>query len=305
MVYGMLHNNVHCSILHILLYNYTLCSVAYVYVSIKNTFPFGYNIPDIVKCLQLNEPNVIYALNGTLSIVLSEGYGHQHDEYRSNMKHLIKQEGYSVDNFKLFSLLTATYARESIAGIVAAIQHFISQNWPLDFMKSVLYSKQVKFTTYGLTGEVTFDKTIKEQNVIFTVYNIIRSIEETDNYFQPRAYINYVSNSVTTNITMNYVSAGGMNSNSPTIIYTDGTKNPPESQPEKFLPQSMIGKGSSVEHKIILSFVRSQVQATSSDCSSSSCYTTHLDLLLLDPSQGEEVCSPHSIMVVQTGRHQI
>jgi len=218
-------------------------------VSIENTFPFGYNIPGLVKCLQLNEQNVIYALNGTLSIVLSEGYGQQHDEYRSNMKYLITQEGYLVDNFTLFSLLTATYARESIAGIVTAIQHFISQNWPIDFMKSVLYNKQVKFTTSGLTGEVTFDKTMKEQNVTFTVYNIIQSIEETDNYCQPRAYIKHVNNSVTTHITMNYVSANGVTSDSPTIIYNDGTKNPPESQPEKLLPQSMIGKWSSVEHK--------------------------------------------------------
>jgi len=93
-----------------------------------------------------------------MPIVLSEGYGQQHDGYRSNMKHFITQEGYSVDNFTLFSLLTATYARESIAGIVTPIQYFISQNWPIVFMKSVLYSNQVKFTTYGLTGEVTFMK---------------------------------------------------------------------------------------------------------------------------------------------------
>ena len=211
-------------------------------MSIENAFPFGYNIPELVKCLQLNEQNVIYALNGTLSIVLSEGYGQQHDEYRSNMKDLIKQEGFSVDNFKSLSLLTATYASESVAGIVKAIQHFISQNWPIDFMKSVLYNKQVKFTSYGLTGEVTFDKVMREQNVTFTVYNMIQSIQETDNNCQARAYINYVNNSVTTNITMHYVSANGSISDSPTIVYTDGTKNPPESRPEKLLPQSLIGK---------------------------------------------------------------
>jgi len=83
---------------------------------------------------------------------------------------------------------------------------------------------------------------MKEQNVIFTVYNIIQPTEETDNYCHPRAYIKHVNNSVTTYITMNYVSANGVTSDSPTIIYTNGTKNPPESQPEKLLPQSMIGK---------------------------------------------------------------
>jgi len=221
---------------------YTSCSVAYIYVSIENTFPFGYNISELVKCLQLNEQNVIFALNGTLSIVLGEGYGQQHDQYRLKMKDLIIQEGFPVDNFNLFSLLTATYARESLTGIVKATQHFITHNWPIDFMKTVLYNKQVKFTSNGLTGEVTFDKIMKERNVTFTVYNIVQSIETTNDYCQPRAYIHYLNNSLTKSITMFYVTVNGSASSSPTIVFTDGTKNPPESRPELLLPKSLIGK---------------------------------------------------------------
>ena len=203
-------------------------------MSTKNSFPLGYNLSELIKCLQRDAYRVYYGLQGTISIVLSEGYGKKHEQFRSLMKTLIAQEGYSIENYQSFPLLTATYAAETASVLIKALNYFITeQKWNYSLIKSGMQNiERLIIKQTGLTGSVAIDSKEKEVYSTFVVYNVNPSSEDKNTLqTQTRAYIFYAKSGVN----IQYVDRRGINSTEPTIVYADGTTIPPPIATELFL----------------------------------------------------------------------
>ena len=229
-----------------------LCRTGWIYVSAENSFPFGYNLSELIKCLQRDAHRVYYGLQGTMSIVLSEGYGKKHQKFRSLMKTLIAQEGYSVENYQSFSLLTATYAAETASILIKALNYFIAeQKWNYSVIKRAMQNiKQLTIKQSGITGSLVIDSEGKETYSTFVVYNVNPSLEDKDMLqTRTRAYIFYSESGVH----IQYVDGRGINSTKPTIVYADGTTIPPQTTKEGLFLIPFISKKSVITmyHMII------------------------------------------------------
>lgn len=199
---------------------------------------------ELIKSLQRDHSRVYYGLSGSISIVLSEGYGRKHEQFRSLIKTLITQEGYALENDQSISLLQTAYAVETASILINALNYFITeQKWNYRLIKLAMQRiKQLSIKHNGITGSVTIDSDKKELNSTFAVYNVIPSSSENCDkntfYIQPRAYIFYAKSAIHTQ----YVNVNGVNSSTPTIVYADGTTNPPWSTPEQLVLTPIIGK---------------------------------------------------------------
>ena len=183
----------------------------------------------MIKCLQ-KEPHRIYqGLRGSLSVALSEGYGQKHQQFRSLMKTIIAQEGYSVENYQSLSLLTASYATETASILIKALSYFITeQRWSHSLIKSAIRNiEQLTIKQSGVTGTIAIDG-FNNVRSTFVVYNII---PDEAPHTEARAYIFYVKSG----IQVQYIDGRGVNSTTPTLVYADGTTIPPWSTPEQFL----------------------------------------------------------------------
>lgn len=212
-------------------------------MSTKNSFPLGYNLSELIKCLQRDAYRVYYGLQGTISIVLSEGYGEKHQQFRSLMKTLIAQEGYSIENYQSFPLLTATYAVETASVLIKALNYFITeQKWNYSLIKSGMQNiERLTIKQSGLTGSVTIDSEEKEAYSTFVVYNVNPSSEDKNTLRTwTRAYIFYAKSG----IHIQYVDGTGVNSTEPTIVYADGTTIPPSIATEVLFLIPLISKKS-------------------------------------------------------------
>lgn len=209
-------------------------------MSIENPFPFGYNLSELIKCLQRDPYRVYYGLKGTISIVLSEGYGKKHQQFRSLMKTVIAKEGYSVDNYQSLSLLTAAYAAETASILIKALKYFINeQKWEYDLIRLAMQQFNLLSIKHnGITGSLAINSDEKEIKSTFVIYNFIPLKDEGTLLVQPRAYIFYAKSA----IHIQYIDGSGVNSTKSTIIYADGTTNPPRCTPERWLPTPFVGK---------------------------------------------------------------
>ena len=211
-------------------------------MSTKNSFPLGYNLSELIKCLQRDVNRIYHGLQGTISIVLSEGYGKKHKQFRSLMKTLIAQEGYSIENYQSFPLLTATYAVETASVLIKALNYFITeQKWNYSLIKSGMQNiERLTIKQSGITGSVAIDSEEKEVYSTFVVYNLNPSSEPDKNTLQTqtRAYLFYAKSGVR----IQYVDGRGVNSTEPTIVYADGTTVPPQTAPEELFLIPFISK---------------------------------------------------------------
>ena len=167
------------------------------------------------------------------------------------MKTLILQEGYHTENYDSLSLLKATYAAETASILIKALQYFIrSLSNFISFQKqddhyvliktAMLNIKQLSIKHTGITGSITIDSDENEFNSTFALYNVITSLEDDNTLHLPqiKAHIFHTESAVY----IQYINAGGMNSSKPTIVYADGTTNPPHSIPEQQFITPIIGK---------------------------------------------------------------
>ena len=207
-------------------------SIAWIYVNAENSFPFGYNLSELIKCLQRDSYRIYYGLRGSISVALSEGYGQKHQQFRSLMKTIIAQEGYSIDNYQSLSLLTASYATETASILIKALSYLITeQHWNHSLIKPAMRNiEQLTIKQRGVTGTITIDG-FNNISSTFVVYNIIPSSSDEAPHTEARAYMFYAKSS----IQVQYIDGRGVNSTSPTIVYADGTTTPPWSTPEQFL----------------------------------------------------------------------
>jgi len=159
------------------------------------------------------------------------------------MKTLIAQEGYTTENFESLSLLQATYAAETASILIKALKYFMDeQKWDYNIIKSAMHKiRQLSIKYTGITGSITIDSENRETSSTFVVHNFIPPLED-DQYTicsQARAHIFY---SKSDNIHIQYINAIGRNSTTPTIVYADGTTDPPKSTPEQLFVTPIISK---------------------------------------------------------------
>lgn len=209
------------------------------YVSVENSFPFGYNLPELIECLERDAKRVYYGLKGTISIVLSEGYGKKHQQFRALMKTLITQEGYDIKDDQSLSLLKASYAAETASILIKALKYFITEHkWDRDLIKLALRNIDLLSIKHdGVTGSIAINTEKKEMNSTFVVYNVIPSTAEDILQVQPRAYVFHAKST-----DIRYVDETGSFSSKPTIVYSDGTTNPPLSTPQQSFLIPFISK---------------------------------------------------------------
>lgn len=155
------------------------------------------------------------------------------------MKSLIIQEGYSIKNYQSFSLLSASYAAETASILIKALKYFITeQNWNHSLIRLAMQQfNQLSIEYSGVTGSLVINSDRDEINSTFVIYNVIPS----DNgalQVQARAHIFHAKAAVY----IQYIDVSGANSSDPTIVFADGTTNPPQSKPEQLLLTPLIGK---------------------------------------------------------------
>ena len=221
--------NVYCANFYAFMY---ICRIGWIYVSEKNSFPFGYDLPELMDCLQRDSYRVYYGLKGSISIVLAEGYGIKHQHFRSLMKSLITQEGYSIKNYHSYSLLTASYVAETASVLIKALHYMITeQKWNTSLVRLAMRRfQQLSIKHDGITGSLAMNSDKGEKSSTFVIYNIIPSLkDEASSLVQPRAYIFHDQSTMY----IQYIDVDGVNSSKPTIVYADGTTNPPQSIPER------------------------------------------------------------------------
>ena len=210
-------------------------------MSERNSFPFGYNLPELINYLQRDSHRVYYGLNGSISIVLAEGYGIKHQQFRSLMKGLIMREGYSTKNYQSFSLLTASYAAETVSVLITALQYMITeQKWNNSLIRLAMRRfEQLSIKYDGITGSLAINSSEGEMSSTFVIYNVIPSLkDEATLQVQPRAHIFHTTSAVH----IQYIDVEGVNSSKATIVYADGSTSPPQSVPEKSFRTLFISK---------------------------------------------------------------
>ena len=235
-------------------------------MSVENSFPFGYNLSELIKCLQRDAHRVYYGLQGTMSIVLSEGYGRKHQQFRSLMKTLIVQEGYTIKNYPSYSLLTATYAAETASILINALNYFIAeQKWNYSLIKSAMQNIEwLTIKQSGITGSVAINSERKGAYTTFAVYNVNPSLEDKQTLqTHIRAHIFYAR----PDVHIQYVDGRGINSTKPTIVYSDGTTIPPQTTTEELFLIPFISKKSLITlyHMITSCVYRFRVQVIVDD----------------------------------------
>lgn len=211
------------------------------YVSERNSFPFGYDLLELMNYLQRDSHRVYYGLEGSISIVLAEGYGIKHQQFRSLMKGLISREGYLIENYQSFSLLMASYAAETASVLIKALQYMISeQKWNNSLVRLAMRRfEQLSIEHDGITGSIAINSNEGEMNSTFVIYNVIPPLkDEVTSHIHPRAHIFHTKSAVY----IQYIDMEGVNSSKPTIVYADGTTNPPQSIPERYIPNLFISK---------------------------------------------------------------